>query len=70
MQVRLDKHHRFLEDFDNRLKDNDLKDLSHVRVKQLIKEWYNFDVEVNDAGTEAWVEMSEQNYTLFAIKYS
>lgn len=70
MKVYLNKHHKFLEDFDNRLRDAGISKPSHDDVLHLVKEWYNFDVEVDELGHSATVEMSDENYTLFAIKYS
>ena len=69
MIVYLDRHHKFLEDFDNRLRENGIVNPDHVKVKELIKEWYSFDVTVDELGMTATVEMSEQNYTMFALKY-
>ena len=70
MKVYLNRFHKFLEDFDNRLLENNIKTPSHDEVKKLIKEWYSYDVEVDDIGATATVEMSEENYTLFILKYS
>lgn len=70
MRVRLDKHHKFLDDFDNRLRENNIMDLSHSNIKRLALEWYGFEVEVDDYGQEAVVEMPEESYTMFALKYS
>ena len=70
MKVHLDRHHKFLEDFDERLRNTGIKDPTHAQVKQLVKEWYDFDLEVDELGTSATVEMDEKCYTMFALKYS
>lgn len=72
MRVYINRYHKFLEDYDNRIikEYGTLKSLPYQTNLQHLKEWYGYDVEVDDHGFEAWVEMSEQNYTLFAIKYS
>lgn len=72
MRVFLNKFHKFLEDYDNRViaEYGSLKILPYAENLKNLKEWYGFDVEVDEHGTAAWVEMSEENYTLFAIKYS
>ena len=69
MKVYLNRHHKFLEDFDNRLREHEIVNPDHTKVKELIKEWYSFDVDVDELGMTATVEMSEHNYTLFALKY-
>lgn len=70
--VHLENFHRFLEDYDNRIIEEYgvLKKLSYETNIRHLKEWYDFDVTVDQFGHYATVEMSEQNYTLFAIKYS
>lgn len=73
MRVYINRYHKFLEDYDNRLDKafgHNRLNLRHEQHLQLIKEWYSYDVVVDDLGMEAYVEMSDQNYTLFAIKYS
>ncbi len=71
MRVYLNRFHKFLEDYDNRIiaEYGSLHVLSHEKNLTHLKEWYGYDVVVDPYGFEAWVEMSEQNYTLFAIKY-
>lgn len=72
MRVYINRYHKFLEDYDNRIEKEygSLRVLPYETNLRHLKEWYGYDVEVDQIGTEAWVEMSEQNYTLFAIKYS
>lgn len=72
MKVYINRYHKFLEDYDSRIEKEygSLRMLSYQTNLQHLKEWYGYDVEVDGNGLEAWVEMSEQNYTLFAIKYS
>ena len=71
--VHLTKFHKFFEDYDNRLeKEYGVRNpkLEHSEHLRHLRDWYSFDVQIDELGTEALVEMSEENYTLFAIKYS
>ena len=72
MRVYINRYHKFLEDYDNRLeKEYGVRHpiISHEQHLKNLKEWYSYDVVVDDLGMEAYVDMSDQNYTLFAIKY-
>lgn len=70
--VHLEKFHKFLEDYDNRIikEYGVLQKLSYETNLRHLKEWYDFEVEVDEYGEYATVQMTEQNYTLFMIKYS
>lgn len=73
MRVHIHKFHKFLDDYDNKLEKHYgtiNPSLTHAEHIKHINEWYSYDVEVDQFGQEAYVEMSEENYTLFAIKYS
>ncbi len=72
MKVYLNKFHKFLEDYDNRVivKYGSLEKLSYRENLENLKEWYGYDAEVGELGDYVSVEMSPENYTLFAIKYS
>ena len=70
--VHLERFHKFLEDYDNRIikEYGSMQKLSYDTNIRHLKEWYGYDVTVDDHGTEATVSMSDENYTLFMIKYS
>lgn len=73
MKVKIHKFHKFLEDYDQRLENHYGMARPAVMYKDHLrhmKNWYGFDVEVDELGNEAYVEMTDQNYTLFALKYS
>lgn len=69
--VHLEKFHKFLEDYDNRIikEYGVLQKLSYETNLRHLKEWYDFDVTVDEYGEYATVQMTEENYTLFMIKY-
>lgn len=71
MKVYLNKFEKFLEDYDNKViaKYGSLQQLSYKENLNNLKEWYDYDVEVGELGDSACVEMSDHDYTLFAIKY-
>ncbi len=73
MRVHVHKFHKFLTDYDSRLEKHYgtiNPKISHQQHLQHINEWYSYDVQVDELGQEAYVEMSDENYTMFAIKYS
>ena len=72
MKVFLNRFHKFLEDYDDRVEKHygtRRADISHAEHLKNLKEWYDFDVIVDELGTEAYVEMTEQNFTMFGLKY-
>lgn len=67
----LEKYQRFWEDFDRRVSElNEAAPMSYSRNIELINEWYDITIEVDELGNSAEVTMNDQDYTWFILKWA
>lgn len=78
---RANRGHPFLKDFENKLRQTiEVKDESHIdgyiirlsseEKERYIKEWYGYEAEIQPYNTHIVLYMTEQEHTLFALKYA
>lgn len=73
VEIYLGANHPFLEDYDDKLEKN-LNIYRHWPTReeneQYIKEWYGYDVEIDSFGLNATLTMTEQQHTLFMLRWA
>ena len=69
--VTIKSSHPFFEDFEQKLTANPVPPTTPVNVLlELAKQWYGYDIILDDYGTVAQVTMSDAAYTLWLMKWS
>lgn len=62
--------HLFFEDFEQRLAANPVPPNTSVKVLlELAKDWYGYDIVLDDYGTVANITMTDAEYTMWLLKY-
>lgn len=69
--VTIKSSHPFFEDFERRLAENPVPPNTSVKVLlELAKQWYGYDIILDDYGTVAQINMTDAEYTMWLMKWS
>ena len=69
--IEINHYHPFVIEYDLRFKEKfPRQQLGHDQHKKLINEWYNYHIEIDETGYSGRLTMSDEQYTIFLLKYT
>lgn len=71
MKVYITEYPRLLEEFDYKIYEiYNGERPGYGELLKKFKEWYGYDVIIDDLGTMAYIEMTNENFTMFALRWT